>query len=81
MLYFLVGMKIVEQVQDLVPTFRQREKFRGLGGEFMKQACSLLIEKCSLAGMPFHNHPIIGKLSAILMFLVCFSILPFALYQ
>jgi hypothetical protein len=28
----------------------------------MRQACSHLIEKCSLAAMPFHNHPIIGKL-------------------
>jgi hypothetical protein len=55
-------VNIVEQVRDLVPTFRQRQQFRGLGGEFMKQACSLLIEKCSLAAMPFHNHSIIGKL-------------------
>jgi hypothetical protein len=52
----------VEQVHDLVPTFMQRQQFRGVGGELMKQACLLLIEKCSLAGMPFHNRPVIGKL-------------------
>jgi hypothetical protein len=51
----------VAHVRDLVPTFRQRQQFRGVGGELMKQACSLLIEKCSLAGMPFHSHPVIGK--------------------
>lgn len=61
-MYFVVGLKTVDQVRDLVPTFRQRQQFRGLGGELMKQACSFLIEKCSLAVMPFHNHQVIGKL-------------------
>jgi hypothetical protein len=62
LLNFFVGMKIVEHVRDLVPTFRQRQQFSILGGDLMKQACLQLIEKCSLAAMPFHNHPIIGKL-------------------
>jgi hypothetical protein len=62
LVYLYVGLKTVEQVRDLVPTFRQRQQFRGVGGELMKQACSFLIEKCSLAVMPFHNHQVIGKL-------------------
>ncbi|PNF44134.1 Tubulin-specific chaperone D [Cryptotermes secundus] len=62
----VIGVKIMEQVRDLVPTFRQRQQFRGLGGELMKQACSLLIEKCSLAVMPFHNHPIISDWQSLL---------------
>jgi len=50
----------------------QRQQFRGVGGELMKQACLLLIEKCSLADMPFHNHPVIGKLQWILNILIYF---------
>lgn len=65
-MYFFVGLKAVELIRDLVPTFMQRQQFRGVGGELMKQACLLLIGKCSLAGMPFHNHPVIGKLQWIL---------------
>ncbi|XP_069674548.1 tubulin-specific chaperone D [Periplaneta americana] len=61
-----VGLGIVEQVRDLVPNFRERQQFRGLGGELMKQACSLLIEKCSLSLMPFHNCPIIDDWQSLL---------------
>jgi hypothetical protein len=50
----------------------QRQQFRGVGGELMKQACLLLIGKCSLAGMPFHNHPVIGKIQWILNILIYF---------
>ncbi|XP_021918529.1 tubulin-specific chaperone D [Zootermopsis nevadensis] len=55
----VVGPRIVDEVRNLVPTFGQRQQFRGLGGELMKQACSFLIEKCSMAVMPFHNHQVI----------------------
>lgn len=46
----------------------------------MKQACLLLVEKCSLAGMPFHNHPVIGKLQWILNSLFLTFLLPFIDY-
>ncbi|PSN56928.1 Tubulin-specific chaperone D [Blattella germanica] len=62
----IVGIEVTEQVKNLVPNFRQRQQFRGLGGELMKQACSILIEKCSLAVMPFHNSEIIDDWQSLL---------------
>ncbi|KAG5900138.1 hypothetical protein JTB14_012811 [Gonioctena quinquepunctata] len=49
----------LNKTKNLIPTFREKMYFRGLGGELMKQACSDFIEKCSLAGMPFHDENII----------------------
>ncbi|XP_068082742.1 tubulin-specific chaperone D [Anabrus simplex] len=57
----VIGPEIVLRIRDLVPLFRQRHQFRGLGGEHMKQACSHLIEKCSLAKMPFHGQEIVDE--------------------
>lgn len=51
----------IQQVKELIPRFRERLLFRGLGGELMKQACSAFIQKCSLSQMPYHNMAIIGN--------------------
>lgn len=53
---------LLEKTKALIPHYRQRMYFRGLGGELMKQACSLFIEKCSLSALPFHNDIVIGNL-------------------
>lgn len=58
----LLKESTIEQVRDMIPGFRQRLNFRGLGGELMKQACSSFIQKCSLSHMPYHNTPVIGKI-------------------
>ncbi|XP_017771538.1 PREDICTED: tubulin-specific chaperone D [Nicrophorus vespilloides] len=50
---------ILMEVKDLVPKYRERHFFRGMGGELMKQACSDFIKKCSLAHLPFHNSDIV----------------------
>ena len=50
------------KVGNVIPQFQEKLYFRGLGGELMKQACSDLIEKCSLAHLPLHNAAVIGKL-------------------
>lgn len=57
----MVSTGIVDQVQELIPKYRERLYFRGLGGELMKQACSFLIQKCSQAHLPFHSSTVIGK--------------------
>lgn len=56
----LIG-HLLEKIKDLIPRFRERLYFRGMGGELMKQACCDFIEKCSLAHVPFHGMEIIGK--------------------
>lgn len=54
--------QILEQVVELIPKYRERLYFRGLGGELMKQACATYIQKCSQAHMPFHDLDVIGKI-------------------
>ncbi|XP_018322258.1 tubulin-specific chaperone D [Agrilus planipennis] len=55
----LVTVETFKQVECLIRNFQERLYFRGMGGELMRQACSNLIEKCSLAHMPFHNTKVI----------------------
>lgn len=35
--------------------------FRGWGGDLMRRAMTCLIEKLSLAKLPFHGDPVLGK--------------------
>ncbi|CAH1175633.1 unnamed protein product [Phaedon cochleariae] len=55
----LLTEDLLTKTKNLVPIFRERLYFRGLGGELMKQACSDFIEKCSLAALPFHKDDVI----------------------
>lgn len=57
----IIGEKFVQEVCSLVPKFKERGQFRGMGGELMKQACCVLVEKSSLAQMPFHDMSIIDE--------------------
>lgn len=59
---------LLEKTRNLIPHFRERLHFRGLGGELMKQACSDFIEKCSLSSLPFHNEDIVGMYHPILLY-------------
>lgn len=52
---------LLEQTKNLIPEFRLKFYFRGLGGELMKTACCSFIEKCSLAALPFHDSEIIDE--------------------
>ncbi|KAJ8938560.1 hypothetical protein NQ314_011450 [Rhamnusium bicolor] len=56
----LLTEELLEKTKKLIPYFRERLYFRGLGGELMKQACSNFIENCSLASLPFHQDDVIG---------------------
>uniref|UniRef100_A0A6P7FPZ1 Tubulin-specific chaperone D n=1 Tax=Diabrotica virgifera virgifera TaxID=50390 RepID=A0A6P7FPZ1_DIAVI len=53
-----ISEDILEKVKALIPKFKEKQYFRGLGGELMKQACSDFIEKCSLASLPLHEDPV-----------------------
>jgi len=57
----VIGVEAVDRIKELVPYFKERGQLAGLGGELMKQACSVLIEKASLAKVPFHGQSIIGE--------------------
>ncbi|KAK9304251.1 hypothetical protein QLX08_004253 [Tetragonisca angustula] len=48
----IIGLLAVESIRDIVNIFRKRGQFKGLGGELMKQACAVLIKKCSIVHFP-----------------------------
>ncbi|KOX68775.1 Tubulin-specific chaperone D [Melipona quadrifasciata] len=48
----IIGLLAVENIRDIVNIFRKRGQFKGLGGELMKQACAVLIKKCSIVHFP-----------------------------
>jgi len=57
---FYSGTTAVADIQDIVRTFRNRGQFKGLGGELMKQACAVLIKKCSIVHFPIHFTDVVG---------------------
>lgn len=57
----IIGASAVESIRNIVSTFRKRGQFKGLGGELMKQACAVLIKKCSIVHFPI-SREIICKL-------------------
>ncbi|XP_006608660.1 tubulin-specific chaperone D [Apis dorsata] len=48
----IIGPFAIENIKNIVSTFRKRGQFKGLGGELMKQACAVLIKKCSIVNFP-----------------------------
>ncbi|EZA56576.1 Tubulin-specific chaperone D [Ooceraea biroi] len=50
----IIGATAVTNIQNIVRTLRSRGQFKGLGGELMKQACAVLIKKCSVVHFPVH---------------------------
>ncbi|CAL4236462.1 unnamed protein product, partial [Meganyctiphanes norvegica] len=55
----LIGEAPLEAIQSLAGVLEERKLYKGMGGEYMKQATCVLIEKCSLAGVPFHGQPVV----------------------
>ena len=55
---------ILDKIKNLVPHFRQKFAFRGLGGELMRNACCDFIAKCSLASLALTND-VTGNLTSI----------------
>lgn len=48
----IIGPFAIENIKNIISTFRKRGQFKGLGGELMKQACAVLIKKCSIVNFP-----------------------------
>lgn len=48
----IIGPFAIENIKNIVSSFRKRGQFKGLGGELMKQACAVLIKKCSIVNFP-----------------------------
>ncbi|KAK3089885.1 hypothetical protein FSP39_007355 [Pinctada imbricata] len=48
-----------EEMKNIVKELHKSKSFRGLGGEMMRKAVSVFIEKLSLSKMPYHGDPII----------------------
>lgn len=58
-----IGEEMLEKVFLIVPTLEKNKLFNGMGGEYMRQATSILIEKCSLAQIPQEQHfHFVGKI-------------------
>ncbi|KAK9710946.1 Tubulin folding cofactor D C terminal [Popillia japonica] len=53
-----IGTTLIENTRKLIPLFKEKLYYRGIGGELMKQASSDFIQKCSLAQLPFHKDDI-----------------------
>ncbi|GIY26319.1 tubulin-specific chaperone D [Caerostris darwini] len=52
----ILGAEVLEKIRSLTFVLDQRGLFRGLGGILMRNAICLLIEKSSIAALPFHNN-------------------------
>jgi hypothetical protein len=50
----VLGPNLSPKISTLLPQFRQKFYFRGLGGELMRSACCDFIEKCTLARLKLH---------------------------
>lgn len=81
MYYFLMflnmistGEEILAEIVKIVPTLEGRQLYRGLGGEYMKQATAVLIEKASLAVLPLHDNSILSK-TVFILYVLSFCIL------
>ena len=61
----IIGLLAVESIRDIVNIFRKRGQFKGLGGELMKQACAVLIKKCSIVHFPISTKIICKLISTI----------------
>ena len=64
----IIGLLAVENIRNIINIFRKRGQFKGLGGELMKQACAVLIKKCSIVHFPISTEIICKLISIIHIF-------------
>jgi len=50
-----VNQEFIEQIESIALNLREKKLLRGIGGEFMKCALSVLIAKCSSVSLPIIN--------------------------
>ncbi|XP_076341832.1 tubulin-specific chaperone D-like [Tachypleus tridentatus] len=51
----IVGAELIREIQNIPAILMEKKLFRGIGGELMRHAVCVLIEKSSLAALPFHE--------------------------
>ncbi|XP_022244717.1 tubulin-specific chaperone D-like [Limulus polyphemus] len=51
----IVGAELITEIQNIPVILTEKKLFRGIGGELMRHAVCVLIEKSSLAALPFHE--------------------------
>ncbi|XP_052769851.1 tubulin-specific chaperone D-like isoform X2 [Mya arenaria] len=62
----MIDKGIIEDIKGIAAKLQDAKLFRGLGGELMRKAVACLVEKCSLAKMPYHKGPVIDTWQEIL---------------
>ncbi|KAK0164401.1 hypothetical protein PV328_003034 [Microctonus aethiopoides] len=62
----IIGVPELEKIKKIISAFRSRGQFKGLGGELMKQACAILIKKCSFVHFPVHSSYIVDDWQSLL---------------
>ncbi|CAH3037220.1 unnamed protein product [Porites lobata] len=55
----VLDQECFDELKDIVPELTEAKLFRGLGGEFMRQAVCHLIHRVSISGLPWHGDKII----------------------
>ena len=51
-----IDPKLIEKMETIAVVLKEKNYLRGIGGEFMKQALSALIEMCSSVGIPLNSY-------------------------
>ncbi|KAK4314199.1 hypothetical protein Pmani_014498 [Petrolisthes manimaculis] len=60
-LHTFINDEMLKKILVIISTLEERQLYRGLGGEYMKQASAVLIEKISLSQLPIDDDNIILK--------------------
>ncbi|KAK3890720.1 hypothetical protein Pcinc_005355 [Petrolisthes cinctipes] len=60
-LHTFINDEMLKKILAIISTLEERQLYRGLGGEYMKQASAVLIEKISLSQLPIDDNNIILK--------------------
>ncbi|KAM7387217.1 hypothetical protein PAMA_009704 [Pampus argenteus] len=55
----IISSECVDALKNIHQKLQDRKQYRGFGGELMRPAMCVLIEKLSLSKMPFKNDPVI----------------------
>lgn len=57
---FQLNEKLIQEITMLIAKFQNRDQFRGMSGELMKQCCTDFIKNCSAAAIPASTECIDG---------------------
>ncbi len=66
-----INQEFLKQIESIAQTLIEKNLLKGIGGEFMKCALSVLIAKCSLVTLPIDSKP---KVLSVWIEIVCDSI-------